>query len=135
MANGTQRSKARKPREVRKGPDPITEGEFKWMARYLRRKADLPRGVRVRWILDSDIHEQGWNGTCDDHETTTRFTIRVAAQLSAYHAWDVCIHELGHVRQRIFRPEEKTDHGEGYGIEHAYIWRRVVGEEKIAPDC
>src|SRR5688572_30728162 len=75
MANGTQRSKARKPREVRKGPDPITEDEFKWMARYLRRKADLPRGVRVRWILDSDIHEQGWNGTCDDHETTTRFTI------------------------------------------------------------
>lgn len=98
------------------------------MARYLRGKAELPRGVRIRWILDPNLAAQGFNGSCEDFDSADRFEIRIASQLSANHCWDCLAHELGHIRQRIFHPDEVDDHGDGFGVEFARLWRSVVGE-------
>lgn len=119
---------APRARKTKPGPEPITEADFKWMKRYIRAKADLPPGVRVRWILDTELWRDGWNGLCTD-KSPTYFEIRIASQLSAYHAFDVCIHEIAHVRQAILHPEEQDDHGPGFGIEHAFIWRRLSDDE------
>jgi hypothetical protein len=94
----------------------------------MRRAADLPRGVRIRWVLDPDLGAQGWAGMCTDH-SVTRFTIRIDANLSESFTYWVLAHELSHIRQRIYHPNEVEDHGPGFGIEFAFIWSRAVGEK------
>ena len=99
------------------------------MVRRARRYAGLPPGVRIRWLLDSTIAAQGWDGLCDDHDSSNRFTISIASYVTRDHAVWLIEHELAHVRQRIFHPEEVEDHGPGFGLELAYLHRRLVGEE------
>ena len=120
--------KAAAARQPRVWADPVTPAQFKQMVRKLRRLADLPRGVRIRWILSDEIAEHGWDGLCDDHDSTTRFTVHIASHLTYEVAFATLLHELAHVRQVIYWPREVEDHGTGFWLEHGFIYRRVVGE-------
>lgn len=134
MSHRANLRQARRAREPRKGPDLITAIEFQWMCRYLRRKARLPKGVRIRWILDPDLGAQGYAGMCDDHDSHNRFTIQIDSGLSSEHCYWALCHELAHVRQRIFHVDELDNHGPGFGIEFAFMWRAATGEQKTALD-
>jgi predicted N-acyltransferase len=107
--------------------EPITEVEFRKIARRVRRAAQLPRGIRVSWRLDPDLNESAWNAFCEQ-KSPTCYAIHIATNLSRYHVFDLAQHEAGHLRQFIYHPRETLDHGDGWAKEMAFIHRRLIDE-------
>jgi hypothetical protein len=111
----------------------VTPEQFERLKKWTRRAADLPKGVRVRCVLDSKI-DQGYIAWTEQVNKNPRsYTIRIDARVSFWHCADLLLHEFVHVRQWIHWGQDIPEHGIEYGREFAYVYQRWVLENPSSP--